>query len=156
MLKYELNTFLRSAPGIVAMADKLSTALFVEGKSDLSSHITYKSLDRENTRHQGADFAVKALNVPIIVKLEYMKLITADQKIVSWQFSFFRQDSEEDMRMSTVLRFAYPDLIVLSDGRQFRIDRGLIESYEAIEIRDALNAALLAELVDTMKDWSLP
>lgn len=144
----QLKPFLFKEHVVIDLANKASTALFVKGDTEISRHVRYVSAENS------AEFNVELLNIHLVARLEFLKLMINGETILSGQYAFFRKAGESEQRLSTALRLVPPNHIVLPDGQVVDVGPRGLESSIEFSVRDSLSVALLSELVDQMECWS--
>jgi len=148
MKPFALFPFLKQAPYVQSIADKVLAALFVPGKTEASRHVAYSPGVNLN------EFVVTVLGAPLTARLEYCKLEARDSVLLAGQFCFFQKIEDKERRLKTVLRMIPPDVILLPDGTQMEVEDLDVTSGMVITLRDKLSVALLTEQVDAMDKWS--
>lgn len=144
----ELLPFLKQVPNVQAIADKVSTALFVPKQTEAARHVTYSSGEKSN------EFVVTVLGTALTARLEYSKLESRGLTFLTGQFSFFQKVDDQESRLQTVLRMIPPNDILLPDGTHMDADDLDVATGMVITLRDRLSVSLLAEQVDAMAKWS--
>ena len=105
-------------------------------------------------------FSADAFHVNIIGRFEISKFKAQGRDFVSGQYSFFTQDGDKEVRLPVVVRFTPPNHVVLPDGNIVELiqskdpdDEEFINA-QLRQIKDAISAALLAEVINNLEVWT--